>query len=108
MSTFNFFDSDYASNVITKRPHTGILSFFCSGLIKAFSMRHNNFGSSTFRSELVVLRIARDMIVELRIKLNSDRVPLKGLTDVYCNNQGVVNNMSVPEYTLNKKHHYIN
>ena len=31
VSTFNFFDSDYASNVVTKRPHTGILLFFAVG-----------------------------------------------------------------------------
>ena len=56
----------------------------------------------------MALRIARDMIVESRIKLDYIRVPLKVPTDVYFNNQGVVNNMNVPESTLNKKHNSIN
>ena len=29
-------------------------------------------------------------------------------TDVYCDNQGVVKNTSIPESTLNKKHNSIN
>ena len=51
----------------------------------------------------MALRIARDLIVELRIKLKSIGVPLKGPMDVYCDNQGVVKDTSVPESTLNKK-----
>ena len=56
----------------------------------------------------MALRITRDMIVELRIKLNPIGVPLKVPADVYCDNQGVVNNTSVTEYTLNKNHNSIN
>ncbi len=64
--------------------------------------------SSTYGSELVALRIAHDFIVALRIKLKSIGVPLLGPTNVYCDNQGVVKNTSVPESTLNKKHNSIN
>ena len=56
----------------------------------------------------MALNISRDLIVELRIKLDSIEVPLMGPTDVYCDNQGVVNNMSDPIYTLKKKHNSIN
>ena len=49
-----------------------------------------------------------DVIFELRNKLNSVGVPLKGPTVIYCYNQGVVKNTIVPEYTLNKKHNSIN
>ena len=56
----------------------------------------------------MALRIARDLIVELRIKVRSIGVPLKGPTGVYCYNQGVVKNTSVPKYTLNKNHKSIN
>ena len=35
-------------------------------------------------------------------------VPFVGPTNVYCGNQGVVKNPSVPESTLNKKHNSIN
>ena len=57
---------------------------------------------------MVALRIARDMAVEMRLKLMSIGVPLLGPTNVYCDNQGVVENTSIPESTLSKKHNSIN
>ena len=56
----------------------------------------------------MALRITRNMIFEFKIKLKSIGVPLKGPAYVYCDNQRVMNNMSVHEYTLNKKHNSIN
>ena len=103
-----FFESNNASNIFTWRSHIGILLFVCNGPIKAFRQRQNNVESSTFVSELVELRIARDLIVEIRIKLESIGVPLKVPMDVYCDNQGVLNNTRIPESTLKKKHNSIN
>merc|ERR1712127_1017188 len=91
-----FEDSDHAGNVITRRSHTGILLFVNNALIRSFSKRQNTVESSTYGSELVALRIARDLIVALRIKLKSIGVPLLGPTNVYCDNQGVMKNTSVP------------
>ena len=108
VSKSTFVDSYHASNVVTRRSNTGIILFVFNGLIKAFRKRQNTVKSSTFRSELVALRLARDLIVELRIKLKSIGVTLKIPTDVYCNNQGVANNTSFPKYMLNKKHNSIN
>ena len=75
--TYTFVDSNHASNVVTSRSHTGILLFVCIGIIKDFIKRQNTVESSTFGSELVALRISRDIIVELRINLKSVGVPLK-------------------------------
>jgi hypothetical protein len=108
LDTTAFEDADHAGNVITRRSHTGILLFANNALIKSFSKRQNTVEASTFGSELVALRITRDLIVELRIKLMSIGCPLLGPTNVYCDNQGVVKNTSVPESTLNKKHNSIN
>jgi len=108
VSTTAFVDADHASNVVTRRSHTGILLFVCNALIRYYSKRQNTVESSTFSSELVAMRICRDMIVELRIKLKSIGVPLLGPTDVCCDNQGVLKNVSIPESTLSKKHNQIN
>jgi hypothetical protein len=35
-------------------------------------------------------------------------VPIDGPTNVFCDNSGVVKNMSLPESTLQKKHNAIN
>ena len=103
-----FCDSDHASNVVTRRSHTGILLFVCNALIQTFSKKQNTVESSTFGAELVAIRILRDLIVSLRLKLKSFGVPLLGPANVYCDNAGVVKNTSVPESTLAKKHNAIN
>ena len=54
------------------------------------------------------MRIARDLIVVLRYKLRMFGVPLYGPADVMCDNQGVVNNMSLPQLNLSKKHNAVN
>ena len=55
----------------------------------------------------MALRIAKDMIVELRIKLKMFGVPIDGPANVFCDNNGVVKNTSIPESTLSKKHNSI-
>jgi hypothetical protein len=54
------------------------------------------------------MRITRDLIVALRLKMKSIGVPLLGAANVYCDNVGVVKNTSVPKSTLSKKHNAIN
>ncbi len=54
------------------------------------------------------MRIAKDMVSALRIKLKCFGVPLAGPSYVFCDNNAVVQNVSIPESTLNKKHNAIN
>jgi hypothetical protein len=98
-----FVDADHAGNKITRRSHTGIFLFVNGAMIQAFSKKQNTVESATFGSELVALRIARDMI-----KLKMFGVPIEGPTLVFCDNNGVVMNTSIPTSTLNKKHNSIN
>ena len=108
VSMTGFVDSDHASNVVTRRSHTGYLLFIMNALIVSFSKRQNTVESSTYGSELVAMRVLRDKVVELRIKCKSLGIPLMGPANVYCDNQGVVKNTSIPESTLSKKHNSIN
>ncbi|KAL7529246.1 hypothetical protein ACHAWF_002904 [Thalassiosira exigua] len=105
---FAFCDSDHASNVVTRRSHSGILLFAQNTLIHSFSKKQNTVEVSTYGAELVAMMIARDMLVELRLKLKSIGVPMVGPANVFCDNQGVVKNTSIPESTLSKKHNPIN
>ena len=103
-----FVDSDHAGNKVTRRSHSGILIWVNNAPIIFYSKRQNTVESSTFGSELVAMRIAKELIVALRYKLRMFGVPIEGPTNVYCNNQGVVKNTSLPESTLSKKHNAIN
>jgi len=103
-----FVDADHAGNSVTRRSHTGILIFVQNAPILWFSKRQNTVEPSTFGSELVAMRIAKEMIVGLRYKLRMFGVPISGPANVFCDNQGVVKNTSLPESTLAKKHNSIN
>ena len=54
------------------------------------------------------MRQVRDKIIELRLKCKSIGLALDGPANVYCDNQGVVKNTSIPESILSKKHNTIN
>ncbi|KAL7555129.1 hypothetical protein ACHAWF_018764 [Thalassiosira exigua] len=54
------------------------------------------------------MRIARDTIVKLRLKLKSIGIPMVGPANVFYDNQGVMKNTSNPESTLSKKHNHVN
>ena len=100
--------ADHGGNVITRRLHSGILLFVNNTLIKSFRKHQNTVKSTTFGSELVAMRIARDMIMEIIIKLEMFWVPLARPVNVLCDNNGVANNTIIPESNLYKKHNMIN
>ena len=103
-----FVDANHAGNVVTRRSHTGVLMFIQNSPILWLSRRQNTVETSTFGSEFVAMRTARDMIIAMRYKLRMFGVPIDGPAQVYCDNQGVVKNTSIPESVLSKKHNAIN
>jgi len=102
-----FVDADHAGNLATRRSQTGILIFVNKAPITWYSKRQNTVESSTFGSEFIALRIATDLLVSLRYKLRMFGIPISGPANVYCDNQSVVNNVTLPESTLTKKHNQI-
>ena len=102
-----FVDASHASNKVTYRSHTGIFIMLNSAPIVWYSKRQNTVESSTFGSEFVALRIATEMVQGLRYKLRMMGVPIDGPTSMYCDNESVTKNASVPESTLSKKHNSI-
>jgi hypothetical protein len=103
-----FVDANHASNIITRCSHTGIFIFVKNALIIWFSKKQNTVEVATFGSEFVALQICKEMIVALQYKLRMFGVPIEGPANVFCDNRGVVKNVSIPESTLMKKHNVIN
>ena len=54
------------------------------------------------------MRLAQDQVSALRIKLKCLGIPIDGATNMFCDNNAVVKNVSLPESTLSKKHNAIN
>ena len=103
-----FVDSDHAGCRVTRRSHTGVIIFVNRSPILWFSKRQNTVESSTFGSEFVALRIAVEMIEGLCYKLQMMGVEIDGPCNVFCDNNTVVLNSSIPESMLKKKHAAIN
>ena len=102
-----FVDAEHGGNVITIRSHSGVLLFVDNSLIKSFRNPQNTYKPITFGSELVALRIVRDMTLEIRIKLKMFGVILAGPANTFCDNNGVVKNTIIPESTPSDNHNTI-
>jgi hypothetical protein len=102
-----FVDADHAGNLVTRHSHTGVIIFLNKAPVVWYSKWQNSVESSTFGSEFVALRIAVELIQALRYKLWMFGVPIYDATDVFCDNQSVVFNASLPDSTLAKKHNAI-
>ena len=63
--------------------------------------------SSAFGSECVALKIATEMNEGLQYKLRMIGVHIEGPTNCFCDNKGVVGNVSIPKPTLEKKHNSV-
>jgi hypothetical protein len=102
-----FVDADHAGNLVTRRSHSGIIIFCNKAPIIWYSKRQNTVETSTFGSEFVAARIAVELIESLRYKLRMFGIPISGPANLFCDNNGVVANCTIPESTLKKKHNAI-
>ncbi len=107
MSTHCFVDASHGSDKSTRRSQTGILIFCNRAPIIWFSKRQNTVEASTFGSEFQAMKNAVELVEALRYKLRMFGVPIDGATNVFCDNEAVCKNTSLPESTLKKKHHAI-
>jgi len=102
-----FVDADHAHDQMTRRSVTGAILYVNNTPIKWYSKRQNTVEMSTYGAELVALRIGIDIVVEFRYKLRMMGIPLRGPSQVLCDNKGVVLNTTLPSSTLKKKHNAI-
>ena len=105
MSTF--VDADHAGCRVTRRSHTGVICFVNRAPIAWYSKRQNTVETSTFGSEFIAMKTALEFVEGLRYKLRMFGVPVDGPTNVFCDNDAVVKNVTNPESTLKKKHNSI-
>ena len=104
VSTHCFVDSDHAGNTVTRRSQTGLLLFVNRAPIVWYSKCQNTVETSTFGSEFIAMKTAVEQIEALRYKLRMFGVPLEGPTNIFCDNELVFKNASIPDSTLKKKH----
>jgi hypothetical protein len=95
-----FVDANHAGNFITQQSHSGIIIYVQNApIVFWFSKQHNTVESSSFGSEFVALRAAKDILVALR-KLQMFGMPIDGPANVFRDNNRVVKNTTRPESML--------
>ena len=102
-----FVDADHASNTVTWRSQTGILIFLNRALIVWYSKQQNTVETSTFGSEFIAMRMAVEHIEALYYKLCMFGIPVEGPANIFCYNEAMLKNITIPESTLKKKHNSI-
>jgi hypothetical protein len=107
VNMYAFVDADHAGDKITRCSQTGIFIFLNRAPIIWYSKKQNTVETSTFGSEFVAMRIATELIESLRYKLRMMGIPIDGATNVFCDNDAVVKNSTIPESTLKRKHNSI-
>ena len=104
VSTHCFVDSDHAGDKVMRRSQTGIRIFVNRAPILWYSKRQNTVETSTFGSEFIAMKTAVEQVESLRYKQRMFGVPLEGPTNMFCDNEAVFKNVSIPDSTLKKKH----
>ena len=99
-----FIDADHAGNTATRRSQTGLLLFVNHATIVWFSKQQNTIETSTFGSEFIAMKTAIEQIESLHYKLRMFSIPVEDPTNVFCDNESVFKNMTIPDSTLKKKH----
>ena len=104
-----FVDADHAGNKVHRRSQTGVLIFLNKAPIHWFSKRQPSVETSTFGAEFCAMKVAVEMTEALRYKLRMFGIPIPedSPASVFCDNEAVYQNTSIPESTLRKKHHSI-
>ena len=108
VSIHAFVDANHAGDVVTRRSHSGVMIHVNNAPVVWLSKKQNTVESSAFGSELVAMRICRDLVISLRHKLRMFGLNLQGPACTFCDNAGVVKNVSKPESVLHKRHNAVN
>ena len=99
-----FTDAAHAGDLFTRRSQTGIIFMLNGAPIIWHSKRQATVEASTFGSKFVALRTCVEMNDGFRYKLRMMGIPIMGPTNIFCDNQSVVNKSTKLESVLKKKH----
>jgi hypothetical protein len=104
LDTTIFFDSDHAHDKKTGRSISGVLTMVgCTPIIWK-SRRQGAVQTSTYGAEFCAMRLATEEAINIRYMLRSLGIRVTQPTKLFGDNLGVIQNASVPDATLKKKH----
>jgi hypothetical protein len=99
-----FVDSDHAHDKVTRRSITGIIILLGRTPVFYFSKRQGAVETSTYSAEFMAMKTAVEEIMALRYMLRGLGVRVETATHLYGDNLGVIQNCTMKESQLKKKH----
>jgi hypothetical protein len=99
-----FVDSDHAHDKITRRSVTGLIVFVGKTPVFYSSKRQGAIETSTYGAEFCAMKTAVEEIISIRYMLRSLGVRVEHATYLFGDNLGVVQNATIKESLLKKKH----
>ena len=99
-----FVDSDHAHDKLTRRSITGILILVGRTPALIYSKRQGAIETSTYGAEFCAMRTATEEVMSVRYMLRCLGVKVSYASLVCGDNLGVIQNCTVPDSLLKKKH----
>ncbi len=89
-------DASHASCYETRRSSTGIIVILGCTVIKTYCKKQQTVESSTCGSEVLALRLAVEIALEIRYKLRMMGIAFEETTNILCDNMSAVINCQFP------------
>ena len=99
-----FVDSDHAHDKATRRSVTGLIILVGRTPVMFQSKRQTAVATSTYKAEFAAMRTAVEETMAIRYSLRSLGVKVEMASYLMCDNLGVVQNSTIAESLLKKKH----
>ena len=99
-----FVDSDHAHDQITRRSITGLLVLVGRTPVFFMSKRQGAIETSTYGAEFCAMRTATEEVQSIRYMLRCLGVRVDTATLICGDNKGVIQNSTIPDSLLKKKH----
>ena len=99
-----FVDSDLAHDRSTRRSITGLLILVGRTPVYFMSKRQGAIATSTYGAEFCAMRTAVEEVQSVRYMLRCLGVKIKHATLICGDNKGVIQNCTIPDSLLKKKH----
>ena len=96
-------DADHAGDTTTRRSRTGFLVWLNKAPIYWMSKKQASVESSPFGSEFTAMKQCTEYLRGLRYKPRMMGIPIIGPAFVYGDNQSVLANTTIHDFTLKKK-----
>lgn len=100
----HYVDANLLHDMITGRSVTGILHFINQTLVDWYSKKQATAETATYGSEFVAARTCVEQIIDIRTTLRYLGVPIIGPSQMFGDNESVVNSSSRIHTKLHKRH----